>query len=191
MGFFDATQKALSRGLSIFYGELFDVGFTSGAAYYWDGFGPLTCYGHTYLGAANVVARSEIPFGVDDEAGDLTLTMSGVDATILNMVRAEEAEIYGRPLVIWGQFFGEDLQPSGTRWQLFNGTMDVPTYSAGSVGERSITIPCEGEWTDRNSPRHSLFSDKDQKARFAGDRGLEYVYRYTLGVRRRWPRYPG
>src|SRR5678815_141053 len=101
MGFFDTTQKALSQGLSVFYGELYDVGFTSGAAYYWDGFGPLVAYGHTYLGAANLVARGEIPFGVDDEAGDLTLTMSGVDPTIMGMVRASEAEIYGRPLTIW------------------------------------------------------------------------------------------
>jgi hypothetical protein len=190
MGFFDTTQKALSQGLSVFYGELFDVGFTSGVGYYWDGFGPLVAYSHTYLGAANVVARSEIPVGIDDEAGDLTLTMSGVDATILNMVRASEAEIYGRALVIWGQFFGEDLQPSGARWQIFSGIMDVPTYSVGAFDARSIVIPCEGEWTDRNAARHSLFSDKDQKARFAGDRGLEYVYRYTLGVRRPWPHYP-
>jgi hypothetical protein len=190
MGFFDITQRALSQGRSVFYGELFEVGFTSGVRYYWDGFGPLVAYGHTYLGAANVVARSEIPFGVDDEAGDLTLTMSGVDAALLALVRAEEAEIYGRPLTIWGQFFNEDLQPSGDRWQLFQGTMDVPTYSAGNVGERSITIPCEGEWTGRNTARHSLFSDKDQTTRFHGDRGLEYVYRYTFGVRRRWPHYP-
>ena len=121
MGFFDAAQRALARGQSVFYGELYDVGFTSGTHYYWDGFGPLPAYGHTYLGAANLVARSEIPFGVDDEAGDLTLTMSGVDATILSMVRASEAEIHRRPLVIWGQFFGEDLQipiSGGARWQM-------------------------------------------------------------------------
>ena len=189
MGFFDVTQKPLSQGLSVFYGELFDVGFTSGAAYYWDGFGDLVAYGHTYLGAANVVARSEIPFGIDDESGDMTLTMSGVDATILNMVRAEESEFYGRPVTIWGQFFDEALQPSGTRFHIFTGVMDVPTYSGTGTDSRAVSVPCEGEWTDRNTARNSLFSDMDQKRRFPGDRGLEYVYRYTPGVKQKWPQF--
>jgi hypothetical protein len=189
MGFFDTTQQDLSQGLSVFYGELFDVGFLSGAKYYWDGFGDLAAYGHTYLGAANVVARSEIPFGIDDEAGDMQLTMSGVDATFVAAVRAEESEFYGRPITIWGQFFDEALQPSGTRFHIFTGVMDVPTYGGTGTDSRTISVPCEGEWTDRNTARNSLFSDMDQKRRFPGDRGLEYVYRYTPGVKRSWPRF--
>jgi hypothetical protein len=50
-----------------------------------------------------------------------------------------------------------------------------------------VSVSCEGEWSDRNTARNSLFSDVDQKRRFPGDRGLEYVYRYTMGVTREWP----
>jgi hypothetical protein len=187
MGFFSGPQLALASGRSVIYDELYKLDFTSGAGYYWTGFGNVVIDGFTWLGAGNLVSRSEIPFGIDDEAGDLTLTLSGVDATVLNMVRAEEAEIYGRDITIWGQFFDEALQPSGSKWQIFRGIMDVPTYGVGSFGERAITIPCEGEWTDRNTARNSLFSDMDQKRRYPGDLGLEYVYRYTLGVKRVWP----
>lgn len=193
MGFFDTAQRDLSKGLSVFYGELFEVWFTSGTAYYWDGFGDLNAHSHTWRGAGALVTRSEIPFGIDDEAGDLTLTLSGVDATVVSMVRASEAEIYHRPILIWGQFFGEDLQipvSGGDRWLIYRGTMDVPTYGISSFDTRTIAIPCESEWSDRNTAKNSLFSDADQKRRYPGDRGLEYVYRYTTGVTRDWPNFP-
>jgi len=189
MGFFDAPQLALAQGLSVFYGELIEVGFTSGTAYYWDGFGDLAAYGHTYLGQANVVARSEIPFGVDDEAGQLTLTMSGVDEAIVAKVRASEAEFYNRPIAIWGQFFDEALALSGARFHLFSGTMDVPTYGGVGPGSRSIVVPCEGEWADRNGAAFEFFTNGSQQARYPGDLGLEYVYRYTPGAKRLWPEF--
>lgn len=187
MGFLSAPQVALAGGLSVFYGELYEIGFTSGDAFYWDGFGDLDAYSEIWLGRANIVERSEIPFGVDDEAGLLTLTLSGVDDAIAAAVRAEEAEFYGRPITIWGQFFSEAMAISGSRFQLFTGTMDVPTYSGAGVGSRSITVPCEGEWADRNGAKFEFFSNASQLERFPGDKGLEYVYRYNAGVRRRWP----
>lgn len=190
MSFFNSTQRTLSAGLSVFFGELYKVEFTSDTAYYWDAFGPLDAYSQSWDGAANVVSRSEIPLGIDDDAGQLTLTMSGVDADIVAAVRAAEPEIYGRPLTIWGQFFDEDMQLSDSRFFLFGGTMDVPTYAGTAPTSRSIVIPCEGEWADRNGAAFSFFSDVDQKARYPGDKGLEYVYRYTQGVKRRWPKFP-
>lgn len=193
MAFFDATQLALAKGLSVFYGELYDIYLKSGIElHYWDGFGDLVIAGDLiwdapYTGAANVVARDDIPMGIDDDAGQLNLTMSGVDADVVAAVRGTESDFYGAPIMIRGQFFDEDLQPSGDSFFLFRGTMDVPTYRAQGPTQRSITIPCEGEWVDRNRAAFSNFSDIDQKARFASDRGCEYVYRYTIGVRRHWP----
>lgn len=190
MGFFSAPQLALASGKSVIYDELYKLEFLSGSTgFYWTGFGSITVDGDTYLGAANLVERSEIPFGIDDEAGDLTLTLSGVDPALIAKVRAADGEIYGQPISVWGQLFDEALQPSGGKWLIFKGVMDVPTYSAPSFGTRAIIIPCEGEWTDRNSARFSMFSDRDQKARFPGDRGLEYVYRITQGVRLKWPQF--
>lgn len=187
MGFFSAPQAALAAGRSVFLGELYEVGFTSGDAFYWDGFGDLDAYSETWLGRANVVSRSEIPFGIDDEAGLLTLTLSGVDEDIVSKVRAAEAEFYGRPITLRGQFFDEALQISGDRFHLFTGTMDVPTYGGQGPGNRSIVVPCEGEWADRNGAAFEFFSNGSQLARYPGDLGLEYVYRYNASVRRIWP----
>lgn len=189
MSFFNSTQQTLSAGRSVFLGELYKVEFTSGTKFYWDGFGNLDAYSETWVGAATVVSRSEIPIGVDDEAGQLTLAMSGVDPDIVAAVRAAEPEIYGRPLTIWGQFFDEDLQLSDERFFLFGGTMDVPTYSGAGPANRSIVIPCEGEWADRNGAAFSMFSSVDQKRRYAGDEGCDYVYRYAPGVRRQFPQF--
>ena len=190
MGFFDATQEALANGRSVLFGELYEVGFLSGTVGYWDGFGDFSAYGRTWIGRGQFVQRSEIPFGVDDEAGQITLTLSGVDADIVAKVRADESEFYQRPISIWGQFFGEDLQLSGTRFHLFTGTMDVPTYGGTGVGSRSVVIPCEGEWSDRNGASFEFFTNASQQARYPGDKGLEFVYRYNSGVKRDWPRFP-
>lgn len=191
MGFFDAPQLALAGGRSVFYAELYQLEFASSGSegFYWDGFGDLDAYDVTWNSAGTVVSRSEIPFGVDDEAGQLVLTMSGVDAGVIAKVRSEESEIAGRSITIWGQFFDEALQLSASRLFLYGGTMDVPTYGVTADGQRSVTIPCEGEWSDRNTAAFAMFSDRDQNGRFPSDRGLEYVYRYTQGVRRRWPQY--
>ena len=189
MGFFDATQLEFAEGLSVFYGELYEIGFTSGTVGYWDGFGDLVAYSRTWLGRGQFVERTEIPFGVDDEAGAINLTLSGVDEAIVAAVRADEAEFYGQPLTIWGQFFDEGLQPNGDRFHLFAGTMDVPTYGGTGPGSRVVLIPVEGEWSDRNGAAFEFFTNASQQARFPGDRGLEYVYRYTPGVRRHWPNF--
>ena len=190
MAFFDSTQLALANGLSVIFGELYEVHFSSGTRYYWDGFGPLVAYSQTWLGSGQMVQRSEIPFGVNDDAGSVTLTLSGVDDTIVQSVRESETEFYGRPIIIWGQFFDEALQIQGNRFQLFSGTMDVPTYGGTGPSERSVTITCESEWADRNGSKFEFFSHRSQTKRFAGDLGLEYVYRYSPGVRRSWPHYP-
>ena len=189
MGFFDTTQQALAEGKSVFYGELYEIGFTSGTVGYWDGFGDILAYGRTWMGRGQFVERSEIPFGVDDEAGAISLTLSGVDAAIVAAVHAATAEFYGRPLQIWGQFFNESLQISGARFHLFGGTMDVPTYGGTGPGSRVVMIPVEGEWSDRNGAAFQYFTNASQQKRYPGDKGLEYVYRYTPGVRRHWPNF--
>lgn len=189
MGFFDTAQQALAEGRSVFFAELYEVGFTSGTAYYWDGFGDLSAYSHTWLGRGQLVQRSEIPFGIDDDASSLTLMLSGVDDTIVAAVRASETEFRNRPIVIWGQFFDEALQLSGGRFQLFSGMMDVPTYGGLGAGDRNVSIPCEGEWSDRNGAEFEMFSHGSQLRRYPGDLGLQYVYRYTPGVKRKWPQF--
>ena len=189
MGFFDATQQALAEGKSVFYGELYEIDFASGTIGYWDGFGDISAYGRTWSGRGQFVERSEIPFGIDDEAGAISLTLSGVDPAIVAAVHSATAEFYGRSLVIWGQFFDEDLQLSGDRFHLFGGLMDVPTYGGTGSGSRVVMIPVEGEWSDRNGAAVEFFTNTSQQARYPGDKGLEYVYRYTPGVRRVWPQF--
>jgi hypothetical protein len=192
MGFFDATQKQLAAGRSVYFGELYQLNFVSGPAYYWDGFGPLVAYGDTWQGAANLVQRSEIPFGLNDEAGKLTLTMSGVDPEVVAAVRASESELYGRVIQIWGQFFDEAMQLNGTRFFLFRGTMDTPTYVGQGTDHRTILFPCEGEWADRNGAQFEFFTTRSQQQRYPGpppDAGLEYIYRYSLATRRTWPQF--
>ena len=190
MGFFDSTQQALAEGKSVFFGELYEVGFKSGTIGYWDGFGDISAYGRTWSGRGQFVERSEIPFGINDEAGAISLTLSGVDSAIVAAVQAETSEFYGQPLVIWGQFFDEDLQISGARFHLFGGVMDVPTYGGTGPGSRVVMIPVEGEWSDRNGAAFQYFTNANQQKRFAGDKGLEYVYRYNPGVKRMWPVFP-
>jgi hypothetical protein len=54
-----------------------------------------------------------------------------------------------------------------------------------------VVIPVEGEWADRNGAKFEFFSHGSQLARYPGDLGLEYVYRYNAAVKRTWPVFGG
>lgn len=189
MGWLNATQKALAEGRSAFYAQLvhlaFDVG-DGGDRYFWTGFGPLVVDGETWLGGAQLVEIGDIPFGEDDTAGGGSITLSGVDDDIVSAVVEESNTVRGRPIFIYGQFFGENLQPSDSKFLLCNGVMDLVRVR-GSSGLRQIELAYDSVWDARNNGEHVAFSDRDQQARFAGDKGLERVILYKTGVRRVWP----
>lgn len=192
MGWLSETQQALADGRSVFFAHLvhlsFDtVGDVGGDRYFWTGFGQLAYDGRAWLGGGQLVEIGDIPYGEDDTAGSGSVTLSGVDDDIVAAVVAEASLVRGRPIKIYGLFFGENLQPSDSKFLLLDGLMDLVRVRGSGLGLWQIELLYESVWTARNNGEHVAFSDSDQQARFPGDKGLERVVLYKTGVRRTWP----
>lgn len=174
MGFFTVTQKALAAGRTVFFARLVRLQFDSATSRLWDGFGPLTVDGDTYDGAGELGSVGEIPFGLNDQAGNVQFALSGVDDEIVALAQTE-MPVRGTPVTVWGQFLSEALQPTDSKFVLFEGELDVLSFSGRGPSERRIQATAEGIWTGRRGAAFALYSDRDQKARFPGDRGCAFL----------------
>ena len=105
--------------------------------------------------------------------------------------RAEDlAEYVQRPITVFLQFFDPSTDAAiEDPKSIWSGLMDSmrETYSNGDDGPvRTITLTAETLFQDRARPPYGAYSDADQKARYAGDKGCERV---ALLVNKRidWP----
>jgi hypothetical protein len=183
MGYFNATVEAYLNRRSIAGSLLVFMDFVDTPRRWWPGFGDLVAGGHTWQGTGEMISVSGLEQPIGTSAPQTTFTLSGVDASIITLARNAAARVKGRRVVVYLQCFEIDpANASIAAWTpldapaaLWTGTMDQMKYSAQGPGERSVTVTAESRWTNRNRPPFGLFTNADQVARFAGDRGLEQV----------------
>jgi hypothetical protein len=187
VAFFSDTQAALADGRTVRYAELTVFEFEEATAYLWDGVGDLELDGVTYQSNKGLVARSAIGFGENDDATEMSHTLSGVDPTFVDLAR-QSASVRGRPVTVFGQFFDEDWVPLDSKFFIAKRVMDVLRYSAQGPQKRSISVSEETIWTNRNGAAFAFYSDADQQARFPGDLGCSF----TAGLQDKkigWPQF--
>lgn len=187
MAWLNGTQQALAAGRGVFLARLVFLDILSAPKHLWEGFGSAIVDGDTYAGDGSLVSIGDIPVDQNVDAGNVELGLSGVASWAIDLVKDRSLAL-GREAEIWGQFFGEDLQPSDDPFLMFSGTMDVPRWRANGPGSRSIVLPIEGDNSDRNRARHTFFSVKDQAARYPADTatGLEFILELK-NKKVRWP----
>jgi hypothetical protein len=186
MGFFNGTIEAIADGQVVRAEILADHDFNDGHAYNWTGLGTLTLDGHDWVGAGELVSLGPLPFGGDDAASPMTITLSGVNAAFVSEARSLPT-VRGRSQLLYLQFFDADLQPLDTKYLLADRLMDVMGYSGVGPAQRSISLTSEDVWTARNTAEHANWSDANQQVLFPGDRGLEFVAELVPGKRITWP----
>ena len=187
MAFFNATQAALAAGRTVFAARLVHFDFAERPMHAWEGVGPLELDGATWLGLALIGSIGEIPVAVNDEAGSVDFTLSGVSPEIVARAR-DSASVRGREVTIYGQMFGEDLQPADAKYMLAELEMDVMSYAGTGPNDRRIRLTAESIWADRNGAAQALYSDRDQQLRFPGDLGCALVAALK-NKRVDWPRF--
>lgn len=191
MGFFSATLAALAAGEKVALAILAEFEFAEGTNRFWlNGHGTLTLAAQSWLGTGSLVSVSAITTGEGDAANKLTFTLSGVNAALIALARENEASVRGRTVTVYGQFFHPDtLAPYGVKWALPTAdVMDTIGYSASGPSQRSISLTAETIWAERNTAKNAFYADRDQKARFADDRGLEFVGA-LVNAKTSWPQY--
>jgi hypothetical protein len=164
-----AMEAAVVRPAFFYAGE-----FLSGTVYLWTGIGDFVWDGHTWIGAGNLLAMSEIRQSSNVQADGIRVQLNGISPTLMSLAIGQARQ--GRPGSVYLALLNAAGQLSiGTQPQLiFRGRLDVPevNYSGDSA---SITITYESRLVDMRRARERRWTHEDQQIDHPGDRGFEYV----------------
>jgi hypothetical protein len=163
-----------------------EIHFLTGPVYVWSGAGSIAWGGVTWLGVGNFGSISPIEEGATVNARGITLSLSGVDPTLLSDVLNEYQQ--NLPAVI---YFGVRdntgaLIPNPiTSWA---GRTDQPTITVDGESA-TISIACENRLVILNNSVERRYTDADQKGDYPDDRGFEFV-NAIQNVTVYWGRHP-
>lgn len=189
MPLFSETVSAAVAKKDIGASLLVHADFVGTPRRWWGGFGELHVGGEMWLGMGELISIDGIAWEGGTAASEVTFTLSGAMVTgdIVRMAKASTEYIVDRRIVVYIQFFHTGSTRSGAGQvhstldaplAIWSGKMGSPQFS-GDLSSRKIVVPATNLWADRNRPPYGLYTDRSQKGRFPGDRGLEQVARLT------------
>ncbi len=187
MGALDAVAAAALRGDSVVGTTLVELDFASGTSRLHSGHGPLRAAGQVWSGIGGLIKISDIDTGAGGAASPVTLTLEGVTSASINDFRNAETEIYGRPCRILFQFFDPGtLAPVGKPVIALRGRMDQLAHSAADAKTWTMDLTATRPFSRRGPlPPLGNLTDRDQQARYPGDRGL-FLMQAMINRRRPW-----
>ena len=155
------------------------VNFASETLRLWTGAGFLTAGGETWEGV-EVASISGLQQAVNGEATQASFVLSGVSSRIVTLARDEwEVEAKGRNIEVLIQFHNDandlPLETYDQPYSIWAGEMQTPSFDLEGPNKRAITIVAESLFPLRARPAFGQYTEADQQARFAGDRGFELV----------------
>jgi len=166
-GFLGAMQGAVLRP-ALFV----QAAFVSGPIYVWSGIGQITWNGQVWTGIGTLGSISTIEEGSTVAAKGITLTLSGIDASLLNDVMTEFQ--VGLPVSVTLGVFDTNNALIADPVCCFSGRMDQPTIDVtGTLA--TIAINCENRLVEMNVAVDRRYTDEDQQMDYPGDLGFQFV----------------
>lgn len=151
---------------------LFEGVFATGTLNAWTGIGTLSWDSKSWVGTGALGTVSPIEETDQVRAAGVQVTMNGISAA--NIALALQSCRQGAAGKVWLALLDVSGAIVGTPYLAFSGRLDVPIID--EAGETAtITISYESRLADLDLPRIRRYTDEDQRAEFADDRGLEYV----------------
>jgi hypothetical protein len=146
--------------------------FVNGPIYVWTGRGSITWGGHTWLGVGSLGSVSTIEEGATIDAKGITLSLSGIDTTLLADVMTEfQVRL---PVLVRLGLFDASLSLIDDPVISWAGRMDQPTIDVDGQ-TCTISINCENRLLEMNVAVDRRYTNEDQQLDYPGDRGMEFV----------------
>lgn len=174
--FSETVQQMVSgRNVNVALGVWFD--FTSGIERVWLGRGTFTAKdGTEWSGLGELASIDGIAATAGLSTEPITMTLSGLDATLLDLTRSQASEIRGRRCGIYILTFDENFQPLDTPYLVELYLMDKASFTVdGDSRSVSITVTAEPLFSTKHVPRFALMTDQDQQTKYPGDKVFERV----------------
>ena len=138
----------------------------------WTGMDDLTIGGATYTGAGSLLDISDVEETQELKSSGLSITLSGMDATVLDYALTENYQ--NRPITLFlGYLSGSTNETVGTL-TLFKGRMISMTVNDTPDGA-NITLDCENRLVDLNRPSNFRYTKDSQEFLHSGDKGFDRV----------------
>jgi hypothetical protein len=147
--------------------------FTTGPYYVWTGIGAITWNGQVWSGLGSLLGVSTIEEVGNVEAKGITLSLSGIDATLLASILGEVQ--LGLPVVVsLGLFDSTGTTLIADPVCSWAGRMDQPTFDMDGT-KATISINCESRLVDMNVAVDRRYTNEDQQLDYPGDLGMMFV----------------
>lgn len=150
---------------------MLDLTLSIGTIYVWSGVGTFVYNGHSYQGVGSLGALGEVTEGTQIKADGTTITLSGIDSTLLTET-LNDIQL-GAPVTIWFACFAAG-GVVGTPYPLFVGTVDKPVVDIGPT-TFSITLNLENRLFDLQRATNRRYTTSDQRYYYPDDIGFSWV----------------
>ena len=161
--------SADSMGIAILFAEL---DFSSGFVRAHTALGTITWGGYDWLGVGTFATVSAVEESAELQKRTLTYTLAGIPGAMISIVLGEQYQ--GRAAKLYIGFLDPSTgQLVATPELLDQGRMDVSDIDEGQ--ELTVSISAESRIAAWDRAIVRRYTDSDQQARFAGDKGLEFV----------------
>lgn len=168
-----STINAVIAGQSMEPAIFVDLAWPSGTVRVWTGVGSFTWGGNEYIGVGTLGGVSPIPESSDGRANGITLTLSGIDSSLISTVLGQHYQ--GRSGKLWLGFLNSaGALISDPPYQLFAGKMDVCSIEEGGTTS-TISISIENQMIVLQQASGRRITHEDQQIDYPGDLGLEYI----------------
>lgn len=153
----------------------------AGPAYWHNGVGRKSIGGQEYLGVTspiggqlvNIASVEDPRFG---QAAVTSITLSGANREFFQSVHDTARAIEGRQArLYWAAFNQETEEVIGGLVEMVRGFLTAPSLVWQGIGSRMVSINLVGLWEGQNYQFGGRWTDADQRRRYLGDKGLQYV----------------
>ena len=151
--------------------------FDSGTVRLWTGIDDLTISSESYTGAGELLSISNVEESTDLKSAGLTVGISGMDTTVLNLALTENYQNRFITLFL-GYLMGGTNEVAGTL-VLFKGRMTTLSVTDTPQGS-NITINAENRLIDLDRPSKFRYTKESQQYISAGDTCFNRVSLYKI-----------
>ena len=149
-----------------------EIGFSDGTVRFWTGYGQLTADSKTWEGVGQVLGISEAVEAADLSAEGITVTLSGLDTSVLSAILNENYKL--RPCALYVGALDADDAVVSSLYKTFDGRIDTINIQEDS-DKVTLVINAESRLIDLNRPRTRKLTDAEQQSRYPDDTSLAQV----------------
>jgi len=149
--------------------------FPSGTIYVHNSLGTYTWGGQDWLGVGDLGSISQVEEGIDVSPYAITLTLSGLDATISGAALTED--YFMHPVTVYMGVLDADDALLADPTQIWSGFMDQMNVSLGADGGDAIQLIAESELSRFDVSRNLMYTNAAQQERYSGDLFFSHIHK--------------